>query len=397
MSKIMIVAGGNWQIPIVKTAKNMGHCVICSNLYEDSPAFEYSDVCEIADVRDKKKNLDIARKYMPDAILTDQSDIAVPTVAYIAEKLELRGISTDKAELFTNKYAMREFCKENGFAYPEYEMCDDKEEAKKFFRKIGKSIIKPLDSQSSRGIHVIERESDVDEYFDDSLSYSNTKHAVLIEQYIEGREFTVDGIKTDSTYFVTAISKKSHYDYNPSIAKELLFSHYDDEYDYDELRKLNKNMVCSMMLPFGLTHAEYKYMNGKYYLIEIAARGGGTRISSDIVPIMSDINSNEIYIKCLLGEKTDINVSYTKDKYAILGFFDLTEGKIKSINGLDDALKLAGVIDIELDIKAGDVIKKAEDDRSRVGYYILYSNSYENLRALEKNVKSRICIEYEGA
>ena len=52
MAKIMVIAGGEWQCPIVQTAKSMGHTVICSNLYEDSPAFIYADVGEDEDVLD---------------------------------------------------------------------------------------------------------------------------------------------------------------------------------------------------------------------------------------------------------------------------------------------------------------------------------------------------------
>lgn len=396
MSKIMVVAGGEWQCPIVKTAKEMGHYVICSNLYEDSPAFRYADAGEVADVRDKEKNLEIAKRYMPDAILTDQSDIAVPTVAYIASELGLRGIGCKHAELFTNKFAMREFCKKHGFLYPQYMMCRDKEIAKDFFRKIGKSIIKPLDSQSSRGIHIIENEADIDKYFDDAIQYSNIEKAVLLEQYIEGKEFTVDGIKTESGYYVTAISKKNHFDYNSSIARELLFSNYDENYDYNALRQLNTEMVLKMELPFGLTHAEYKFMNGEYYLIEIAARGGGTRISSDIVPIMSGINSNEIYINCLLGAKQDVKIDCSDKKYAILGFFDFKPGIVSGISGLEDALELDGVVDIGLSFSIGDSISKALDDRSRVGYYILHANSYNDLRNLEKCIKETINISYQG-
>ena len=83
MTKIMVIAGGDWQIELIKQAKKMGYYVICSNLYEDSPAFAYADACEVANVLDKEKNLAIARKYMPDAVISDQSDIAVPTVAYL--------------------------------------------------------------------------------------------------------------------------------------------------------------------------------------------------------------------------------------------------------------------------------------------------------------------------
>jgi carbamoyl-phosphate synthase large subunit len=90
MAKIMVIAGGDWQIELIKKAKAMGHYVICSNLYEVSPAFPYADACEVCNVLDKEGNLRIAQKYQPDAVISDQSDIAVPTVAYVSEKMGLR-------------------------------------------------------------------------------------------------------------------------------------------------------------------------------------------------------------------------------------------------------------------------------------------------------------------
>ena len=63
MAKIMVIAGGDWQIELIKKAKKLGHTVICSNLYENSPAFPYADYCEVANVLDKEKNLEIAKKY----------------------------------------------------------------------------------------------------------------------------------------------------------------------------------------------------------------------------------------------------------------------------------------------------------------------------------------------
>ena len=237
MAKIMVIAGGEWQCPIVQTAKSMGHTVICSNLYEDSPAFAYADVGEVADVLDREKNLWIAKKYKPDAVLTDQSDIAVPTVAYVAEQMHLKGIGEEKAELFTNKYKMREFCEKHGFPSPVCYHCTDYREAEEALKKLGRAIIKPLDSQSSRGIYIIDSPEQLKEVFEKSMSYSNNEKAVLVEQYIEGTEFTVDGVKTASGYQVTAISRKNHFSYNPNVANELLFSCKDADYDYKELEE----------------------------------------------------------------------------------------------------------------------------------------------------------------
>ena len=394
MKKIMVIAGGAWQKPITRKAKDMGLYVISSNLYEDSPAFEYADECYVANVLDKERNLEIAKKVMPDAVITDQSDIAVPTVAYVCEQMGLRGIGTDKASLFTNKYLMRDFCCKNGFPDIKYRLCSDINEAVDFYEQYGKSIIKPLDSQSSRGVYIINSVEDIMKNFEDTRSYSNSACKVLIEQYIEGTEFTVDGVKTPDDHVVLAISEKTHFEHNPSIAKGLFFSNKNDRFDYDKLRKLNSDLVNAMELPYGLTHAEYKYMNGEFYLIEIAARGGGTRISSDIVPIMSGVDHNKLLIEMALGKSVTVERDIDMERCAVLNFLNFRNGRVKKINGLDEAKALPGVVEIMLDFEEGDTIKEPSDDRSRQGFYIAYADNKENMESLCKKIEATVEVDY---
>ena len=140
MAKIMIVAGGTWQCPIVRLAKSMGHEVLCTNLYADSPAFIYADESRVANVLDKEKNLQIAREFAPDAVLTEQTDIAVSTVAYLAEQLGLKGISVKIASRFTNKYVMRQFMEKAGFAAPSYRLCHSADEWKINYKAAGQPV-----------------------------------------------------------------------------------------------------------------------------------------------------------------------------------------------------------------------------------------------------------------
>lgn len=391
MARVMVIAGGTWQCPIVKLAKSKGHYVICSNLYEDSPAFQYADAGVVANVLDKKKNLEIAREYMPDVVLTEQTDIAVSTVAYLAKELGVKGIGSEIAARFTNKYLMRKFTDKAGFASPRYALCSTAEEAGIFLQETGRSIMKPIDSQSSRGIHIVDSPEQINVYFEDCIQYSNSEKAIIIEEYIDGTEFTVDGLKTEDAYYVTAISEKEHYEYNASVANRLFFSQSNERFDYDELRRVNTAMVEAMELPFGITHAEYKYKDGKFYLIEIAARGGGTRISSDIVPLMSGIDSNEIYLEILLGNKVKV-IPGKKHECAVLGFFDFKPGKVIEITGLDEALQIHGVVDIGLEVAIGDRLGQAEDDRSRCGYYLIYADSKKELEDKEKRVKETVKV-----
>src|SRR6185436_18958795 len=116
--RLMVIAGGEWQVPLIRKAKAMGLFVINSNLYPDSPGFLEADVGLVADARDAEKNLEFAREHKPDGVVTDQTDVSVPTVAYICEQLGLPGIGSTQAELFTNKFLMRQFLQRRGYPTP---------------------------------------------------------------------------------------------------------------------------------------------------------------------------------------------------------------------------------------------------------------------------------------
>ncbi len=96
-------------------------------------------------------------------MLTDQTDIAVPTVAYISEKnLDLKGLELKQQIVFTNKYLMREYASKVGIPIPEYRLCHTVNEAIQFLDHYSIAIIKPIDSQSSRGIHIVRSKRDIE-------------------------------------------------------------------------------------------------------------------------------------------------------------------------------------------------------------------------------------------
>ena len=373
MAKIMVIAGGDWQIELIKKAKSMGHYVICTNLYEDSPAFPYADACEVSDVLDKEKNLEIAKKYMPDAVISDQSDIAAPTVAYVNEKLGLRGIGIEKADLFTDKSKQRDFCKENGLAIPDYAICETPDEANLLLQKYGKIVIKPIDSQSSRGVYIITSRNELEEKYKETVSWSNRRKVFLAEEYIEGDEFTVDGLVINGRHYPLCISMKEMYPQNPNISRTQTYSYFSDKYDYDLLRKTNKELIETMGLSMGLTHSEYRAYNGRYYLVEGGARGGGSNLSGKIVPFMSGVDNYEYLIKEALGETIDEdyvkNISFSKDKYVVMRFFDFGEGVVDDVEGRDFLANHPMLIDYQLEVKPGDELKEPKYGRLRPGHF----------------------------
>ena len=398
MAKIMIVAGGDWQVELAKKAKEMGHYVICSNLYEDSPAFKYADACEVADILDKKLNLEIAKKYSPDAVISDQSDLAVPTVAYLNEKLGLKGIGIDKADLFTDKSIQREFCRINNITIPDYAVCETPEDAIPLLEKYGKIIIKPIDSQSSRGVYTISTENELMSRFEETVAWSNRRKAVLAEEYIEGDEFTVDGLVVNGIHYPLCISIKEMYPNNRNISRMQSYSYLSDKHDYDLLRKTNKSLIEKMNLSMGLTHSEYRSRDGKYYLVETGARGGGSNLSAKIVPFMSGVDNYEYLIKESLGDAVNNDALDTyvfpREKHVIMRFFDFEEGIVDHVEGMDYLKKNPMLIDYQLEVKPGDELKKPAYGRLRPGHFIIGCDSKEKVEAEAQTIIEKVKVIY---
>ena len=396
MATIMVVAGGDWQIELIKKAKKMGHTVICSNLYENSPAFPYADFCEVADVLDKEKNLEIAKKYNPDAVISDQSDIAVPTVAYLNEKLGLHGIGTELAALFTDKSLQRVFCRDKGIVVPDFKVCASWRDAVPFLKNYQKVIMKPIDSQSSRGVFTVYSEADIKSHVEETISWSNKRKEFLVEQYIEGDEFTVDGLVVNGTYFPMTISIKEMYKQNPNVSKMQVYSWHHSQFDFDALREDNRTLIETAGVPFGLTHSEYKYSDGKYYLIESGARGGGSNLSGKIVPYMSGVDNYEYLIRQSLGENVALPTFkkyYLENHYCIMRFFDFGKGKVEKIIGRELLENTENMIDFQLNVKQGQVLEDLKYGRMRPGHFIIggtdFTELWNQMNYLVENISVR--------
>ncbi len=398
---IIVISGTKWQIPLINKIKEMGYRAIAFNLYEDSAAFAYADEFRIVDILDVEKCCELAESFSPVAVMSDECDIATPTVAAISEKFGLRSIGIEKAELYTNKYKMRIFGRENRLDTPDFCKCSTLEQAIEFYDLCNKKLImKPLDSNSSRGVYTIHNRKGIIENFEKSISFSKIEHSVLLEEYIDGTEFTVDGIMTANGHVSLAISEKKHYSYNENIACSLYFSYSNPEYDYEKLREINDAFVNLSGLPFGLTHAEYKYKDGKFYLIEIGARGGGNLISATIVPTVSGVDNYKYLIDKTLGNACDERIGIGekfKDRCAVLHFFDTDgqEGIVKEICGEEILADNSKVLDYCMYCNVGDRVYKAADDSKRIGYYIAYGDSREELDDLIKTIDVSFDIRLE--
>lgn len=400
IKKILVFPGTQWQVPLIEKIQEMGHQALVVNPDPNAPGMKKADLCLISDIFDKQRVVEFGRAQKIDAVMSDECDIAMNMVAELGKAFNVPTMDEETAALFTDKFLMREFSKKHGLKYPEYKFCKTVEDAIALQKEINKPIIiKPLDSNASHGVFKCNNEQEIREHFAESMSFSRVEKSVLAERFIVGTEFTIDGVKTPHAHYTMAISEKKHFAHNESIANELLFSHYNPNFDYDKLRATNDAFVMKSNLQFGFTHAEYKFEDGEFYLIEIAARGGGNMISSCITQYMTGYDTYRYLVECATGNVHDEDFSLRpeyKERAAVLKFFETPGGggKVREIKGLDYLDSEPDIKHYRLNFKIGDTIENALNDSVRIGFYIVCSENMQKLREVIANVENKFNILY---
>jgi phosphoribosylaminoimidazole carboxylase (NCAIR synthetase) len=390
---IHIVGGGINQIPLVKKAKDMGLRVLLTDMYANPPAKRYSDFFEQVNVTDKEKTLETSKSYGIDAIATDQTDVAVATVAYIAETLKLPGIGYETALKFTNKHIMRNELRNKISSTPQYIYFDNIKEIKKQINSLTPPyVIKPVNSQGSKGVYILNLYDE--EKIISSFNESNGA-GVLIEEYIDGEEVAVESYTSEGKSYILAVSRKEHYDSNDCIDKSVkFFADFDTSLEQLLITE-NAKIIEALGLSNGICHAEFKLRGNKPYLMEIAVRGAGGNINSLIIPYLTGFDSLRSIVLNAFGIYEAPNIDDYKNNTAILEFFDYNAGKIKDIN-IEQSVITENCDFFTLDINPGDTIQPIKDSRDRKGYFIICDKDKENVMAKAQLVKNSIYLKYES-
>jgi carbamoyl-phosphate synthase large subunit len=376
--KIMILGAGQMQVPIIKKCNELNLCTIAVDFDNKAPGFKYSDLRIFLSTHDKEGVLKEAKKLNIDGVLTT-SDFPVRTVAYLSEKLNLNGLSQRSALISTDKYLLREILKEKKLNYPKYVKVIGINDLSKidFFP----AIIKPIDSSASRGVKKVNTKEELYNEYEISKSFS-TNGIVIVEEYINGKEYSIESISVNGKHKIIAITEKI------TIGKE---NGYFVEYAHKlpaELNTLNCNLILkttndgltAIELENSLSHTEIVISNKKAYIIEIGARLGGDFIGSDLVCLSTGIDMLKNVISLSIGEKLDLLPKL--NKFSGIQFI-IPKNYYSAKKFLKQKSK--DIVDFELNQYRKITIKNSLD---RLGYIIFTSHTREGLSKIFKDINN---------
>ena len=120
MKTLAVIGASYLQRPLVVKAKEMGLRVICFAWARGAVCEELADRFYPVSIVEKEEILRICREESIDGICTIASDVASPTVAYVAEHLGLPGNSYSSALKANDKFKMRSAFLEAGIRCPRF-------------------------------------------------------------------------------------------------------------------------------------------------------------------------------------------------------------------------------------------------------------------------------------
>ena len=266
------------QLPLVLKARQMGIETHCFAWPEEAVCKDVSDFFYPISILEKELILDKCREISIDGITTIATDMAVPTICYVAEHLSLNSNSYSSSIATTNKGAMRTAFVKGSCSVPNFiKVTNSLERIADIQFPV---IVKPSDRSGSRGVTKIDRKEDLELAIKKALEESFEK-AALVEQFIEGIEVSVESISWNGKHTILAITDKITT--NAPYFVELAH-HQPSQLSGEVLTKIKAETIkCleALEINYGASHSEFKITKkGDVYVIEVGARMGGDFIGS---------------------------------------------------------------------------------------------------------------------
>lgn len=397
MKQIMILGGSIMQLPAVQTAKRKGWRVILADRNQDVPARPWADAFEEVDLKDKETMLSRASCYRQkdslDGIFTAGTDFSA-TVAYVAEKLGLPGISYDAALKASRKHLMRDAFAAKGVPSPGFCSVGPSDDWDAACGTLTYPlVVKPVDNMGARGVRRVDNPGEMREAVRTAVSFSQTER-VIIEEYIQGPEYSLDALVEKGRVVITGFADR-----------HIFFPPYFVETGHTIPAELPEEAAGSIIAVFlqgikalgidnGAAKGDIKLSPGGPVVGEIAARLSGGYMSGWSFPLASDINLTEGALNIAVGLPSGIEEAECRRTCAERAFISIP-GKVSALEGWEEARAIPGVKEAFLRIKKGDALTFPVNNVQKCGNFLaVHHRRLEAVRAAEE-AAARVLIRLE--
>lgn len=395
--RLLVLAAGILQVPVIKKAKEMGIYVIAADGDPNAVGLKYADKAIVVNITSEEEVLKVAREEHIDGVIHPCSEVSMNVMGRLNDELGLSGITREQAIRATNKHLMREAFEKGNAPSPKSFLTENVDDAWMYLQNDFPTdgILKPSRNSGSRGIAKVSRDMEKADFvkdYDIALNESRDK-SVLIEQFIEGPEFSIEIIVWNGKVNVLTVTDKK----TTGAPHFVELGHNQPScFSATEVETLKAAAVVGVKA-LGVNncacHAEAKLMEGKAYLMEIGARLGGDFISTELTHLSTGIDMVAAAINVALGVNPDLKPKEAP-KGVCIRYFCPNPGKVVSISNTE-ILKDPRVYLWEIYHKVGDVIPEVTSSLCRSGHVIVTEETPQKAISLAEDLIHNVKVETE--
>lgn len=311
---ILLLGGSIQQLVAIDTANKLGYRTVLCDYLTDNPGQHRADVFHLVSTTDKEAVLDVARSEKVDGVVAYASDPAAPTAAYVADAMDLPGLSHEAALNFCDKARFRDFLSENGFCVPgSIEINADEPFEATLVSGLGYPlVVKPTDSSGSKGVTVVRDLSALKDAIEYARSYSRNRK-LIVEEFIErAHEHVIEGelLVHDGEVAVWGLINSIR-DCQSNPLLPAAYS-YPLELNSSQVR-LVKEQVSRLVRVSGMRDGAFNIEmiisgDGRLFFLDAGPRNGGNMLP-DFIAGIACADIVEATLKMAMGEKPDASVA----------------------------------------------------------------------------------------
>ncbi len=292
--KLIILGTNEYQNPLIVRAKELGYETHVYGVPSGQIGERNADVYHPINIMDYEKLWEDCKEIDASGVASIASEVTMHPQNFLLRRLGIpcNGEWTEKVT--TDKFLMRQAMKDAGIDSPKFALVTS-EKSISNIKEITKSfsyplIVKPVDLSSSRGVYKINTEIELEEGVNYAMVWSEQKK-IIIEEYIDGPEYSGESIAYKGQYKLLAITEK-----HTTGAPHFVETGHKEPATlslkmFDKVEQTLYRAFAALKIEYGAIHPEFRITpEGRVMFMEIATRMGGDCIGSDLVPISTGMD-----------------------------------------------------------------------------------------------------------
>ena len=379
MPGVLFVGAGLEQRPAIARARERGYRVVAVDADPAAVGLGHADVAEVADVASASVLAELARRHGVDGLVSVALDQAVPVVADAAERAGLPSIGAAAAHRFSHVLALRRTLAEEGVPQPAYAAVRTLAEGRAAIDAVGlPAVLKPADAESQRGLFRVDEPGDLESHLHASLAESRTHEAVL-ESYVEGVEMNAIVVARSGIPRLVSLSDRlTPASDSDGFAVALAHVHpaaiHSDQLAAAE--RLAERTVSVLGLRDGIALVQLVTTPRRGLSVLGASAGVPGGRLSELVRHAVGVDLLDLALRFALGEDVPDEAMLPRSSQPVAIRFlsaapgRLPTGPVRRVGALAPVLSSEGVLEAEVVLAAGDVVRPLRRADDRYGYVL---------------------------